>query len=42
MGIGVTEDAGPKEMPRNTAQEDVTADDTGGNIPDEPKEPAPD
>ena len=64
MGIGVTEDAGPKEMPRNTAQDDssadgdlekihrdleeiyglakeyVTPDNTGGDIPDELKEPA--
>ena len=42
MGIGETKDAGPKDMPRNTAQEDVTADNTGGDIPDELKEPVAD
>ena len=33
--------SGPKEIPRNAAQEDVTADDPGGVFPDElRREPA--
>ena len=34
-GMGDTEGTGPEEIPRDAAQEDVTADDPGGAIPDE-------
>ena len=39
-GIGETEDAGPKEMSRDNGQENVTANNTKGDSPDESlKEP---